>query len=671
MPEAPAPGFDAAFAFAERLSREVGAMAGRLARFLAATPLVRETAVANGQAFLNTMVETTASIEEKFNCPVPLQAHPLDRLARALKFTPLEIDLLILAGMTHEHEGYASIMRSLNPRGEPYLSVGLAAQLFCQTLNERRELREILELGAAVTSGAFALSAEAPFFERNIIAAETLWPVMAGVDVWPPGLRPVTDPVFSAGLDDWLASAPIAAAKSALSSGELCLVLVTADSEAIAFERAGVLAKAAEVPVARIDFPSNPKPDAELLVGLHCIARGIAPVIKLAELEAQPSASQSSVFVPEFRGFPGPVVLCGRTGAVTPRGVRPIVTVAVDRIPAQSREIIWKEMLGELAGDATTLATRYQLESSAAAEVACDVRALAKLSRRAISLDDMADSVRTRLSLRPSAGLKLVRPAADWDQLVLPADRKSQLREALERLQHQSRVLDEWKFLTGRPGKWGVRMLFSGPPGTGKTLAAEVLARTLGVDLLAVDISRVVSKWIGETEKNLSEAFDAGERAQAVLLFDEADALFGKRTEISDAHDRYANLETAYLLSRMERFEGLAILSTNLRQNIDPAFVRRLEFIIDFDEPSAAERAALWRCHLPASAPLAADVDFKELAALYPIVGGMIRNAAVAAGFLAAANGPPLTRAHLVRAVRREYEKSGKAFPGEPADLHG
>jgi SpoVK/Ycf46/Vps4 family AAA+-type ATPase len=184
-----------------------------------------------------------------------------------------------------------------------------------------------------------------------------------------------------------------------------------------------------------------------------------------------------------------------------------------------------------------------------------------------------------------------------------------------------------------------------------------------------VDISRVVSKWIGETEKNLAEVFDTAERAECVLFFDEADALFGRRTDVSDAHDRYANLETAYLLARLERFEGLAILSTNLRQNVDPAFIRRLEFVVDFDEPGPAEREALWRCHLPPEAPLAPDVDLLELVGLYPIVGALIRNAAVAAGFLAAAEGGPITRSHLVRAVRREYEKSGRAFPGVPAGV--
>jgi len=212
-------------------------------------------------------------------------------------------------------------------------------------------------------------------------------------------------------------------------------------------------------------------------------------------------------------------------------------------------------------------------------------------------------------------------------------------------------------------------MLFAGPPGTGKTLAAEVMAHALGAHLLVVDISRVVSKWIGETEKNLAEVFDTAERVQAVLLFDEADALFGKRTEVSDAHDRYANLETAYLLARLERFDGLAILSTNLRQNIDAAFIRRLEFVVEFDEPGAEQREELWRCHLPANAPIAPDVRLSTLASLYPVVGAVIRNAAVAAAFRAASDGTAIGLSHFVQAVRREYQKAGRPFPGAPAHM--
>jgi SpoVK/Ycf46/Vps4 family AAA+-type ATPase len=295
--------------------------------------------------------------------------------------------------------------------------------------------------------------------------------------------------------------------------------------------------------------------------------------------------------------------------------------------------------------------------------------AVARLEGRRGDLDDVAESVRTRAALPLAAGVQLVRPRARFEDLVLSADRLAQLREAVARLVHQGKVLDEWGFLEGRPGARGVRMLFAGPPGTGKSLSAEVLAGALGVDLLVVDISRVVSKWIGETEKNLAAVFDVAERAQAVLLFDEADALFGKRTEVSDAHDRYANLETAYLLARLERFEGLAVLSTNLRENVDAAFLRRLEFVVDFEEPGPAEREALWRGHIPRGAPVARGVDLRELAATYPVVGGLIRNAAVAAGFLAAAEGTSITGRHLVRAIQREYEKAGRTFPGAPAGL--
>jgi SpoVK/Ycf46/Vps4 family AAA+-type ATPase len=365
---------------------------------------------------------------------------------------------------------------------------------------------------------------------------------------------------------------------------------------------------------------------------------------------------------------PGTVVICAARGTTLPLDVRrPVMKLDIEPLDSASRVRLWSTALPELADHASILAGRYMLEPAVVSEVAIDFRSMSDAGGNEDALEGVAECVRARSNTRLAAGVKLVRPSARWAQLILPRERKVQLSEALQRLTHQGTVLDRWKFLERRPGARGVRVLLSGPPGTGKTLAAEVVAHSLGVDLLIVDISRVVSKWIGETEKHLAEAFDAAERCQAVLLFDEADALFGKRTEVSDAHDRYANLETAYLLSRLERFDGMAILSTNLKQNIDPAFLRRLEFVIDFDEPSATEREELWRCHLPPGAPLADDVDLKELAALYPIVGGLIRNASVAAAFLAASANSAITRNHLVGAVRREYEKSAKSFPGLPA----
>jgi SpoVK/Ycf46/Vps4 family AAA+-type ATPase len=225
-------------------------------------------------------------------------------------------------------------------------------------------------------------------------------------------------------------------------------------------------------------------------------------------------------------------------------------------------------------------------------------------------------------------------------------------------------VFEDWGF-AARVGhrQTSVLSLFTGPSGTGKTLAAEVVGARLGLDLYCIDLSQVVSKYIGETEKNLSRVFDAAEGAAAVLFFDEADGIFGKRTETRDAHDRYANLEVSYLLARLETFTGLAIMASNLRQNIDAAFLRRMDYVVEFPAPDTSARVALWQRHLRCDAPIDGDVNPGELAELFPVTGAHIRNAAVGGAFFAAADGGRLTRRHLVAAMRREYEKLGKSFP--------
>jgi SpoVK/Ycf46/Vps4 family AAA+-type ATPase len=210
-------------------------------------------------------------------------------------------------------------------------------------------------------------------------------------------------------------------------------------------------------------------------------------------------------------------------------------------------------------------------------------------------------------------------------------------------------------------------VLFAGPPGTGKTMAAEVIAADLRQDLYRIDLSSIVSKYIGETEKNLEGVFRSAEAGAAVLVFDEADALFGKRSEVRDAHDRFANVETAYLLQRLEAFTGIAILTTNLRGNIDDAFTRRLDFVVEFPMPEEAERRLIWRRAFPPAAPLADDVDLPFLARKFRISGGHIRNIALTAAYLAAADALPIGMRHLVRATRREHQKIGRLV-GE-ADL--
>jgi hypothetical protein len=582
---------------------------------------------------------------------------PVDRLAGALTLAPVELDLMLLAALPEEDERWGMVLRALHPRGEAAPTPALAARVLCCDDAERRALRRVLETGRAVRAGVLVCDL-GPWPERGIRLADALWGALLGIDVWPDGLEPDRRPVHAAGLEDWLEREDARRAAGALAAGERVVVLVRGADTAAALGRGAALAERAGVAHVRLELGGDAR-----LVSLHAVARGAVPVLGVPPRdEAQPGRPQ-----PPLPDHPGPLVACAGPGAVVLPPDRPLVPVAADRLEARERRRLWHETLPELADRAALLASRHPLEPAVAAMVAADVRAAHRLDGSPPTEHDVARSVRARAGVVLQASIELVRPRAGWGDLVLSQDKLDQLHEAVARLRHQAEVLDDWGLLAGRAGARGVRLLFAGPPGTGKTLAAEVLAGALGVDLLAVDSSRVVSKWIGETEKNLAAVFDAAERTQAVLLFDEADALFGRRTEVSDSHDRYANLETAYLLMRLERFEGLAVLSTNLRQNIDPAFTRRLEFVVAFGEPTTPEREAIWRRHLPATAPLAADVEPHELAALFPAVGGLIRNAAVAAAFLAAADGGVITRDHVVRSLRREYEKSGRAFPGHRA----
>jgi hypothetical protein len=250
-----------------------------------------------------------------------------------------------------------------------------------------------------------------------------------------------------------------------------------------------------------------------------------------------------------------------------------------------------------------------------------------------------------------------IEPRYDWDDIVLPADLADQLHEIAGQVGRRYQVYERWGFGTKHARGRGITVLFAGPSGTGKTMAAEVLANDLGLDLYRIDLAGVVSKYIGETEKNLRRLFDAAERTGSVLLFDEADALFGKRTEVRDSHDRYANIEINYLLQRMEDYRGLAILATNMRSLLDHAFLRRLRFILDFPFPDRAGRRAIWARVFPPEA--GAEIDPDALARL-EVAGGSIRSIAINAAFFAAADGDAIGMAHVMRAARREYSKIDK-----------
>jgi len=255
-----------------------------------------------------------------------------------------------------------------------------------------------------------------------------------------------------------------------------------------------------------------------------------------------------------------------------------------------------------------------------------------------------------------------IKPGAGWEDLILPEAQLAQLQEICNQVEHRAQVFGEWGFDQKLSYGKGLSVLFSGPSGTGKTLAAEVIAHALGLDCYKIDLSGLVSKYIGETEKNLSKVFQEAETSNAILFFDEADALFGKRTEVSDAHDRYANIETSYLLQKMEEYDGIVILTTNLRDNMDEAFTRRIRFIVEFPFPETEHRLAIWKRHFPKKAPISEDIDLDFLSKKVQVSGGNIKNIVLNAAFLAAENGQIIGMDHLIQGTKREYEKIGKLW---------
>ncbi|MCO5188681.1 MAG: ATP-binding protein [Anaerolineae bacterium] len=283
---------------------------------------------------------------------------------------------------------------------------------------------------------------------------------------------------------------------------------------------------------------------------------------------------------------------------------------------------------------------------------------------------DLVTACRLHSNRKLATLAQQIKPHYTWDDIVLPADRLDQLREIQDSVVFRAQVYETWGFDRKLAMGKGINALFAGPSGTGKTMAADILAHELGLDLYKIDLSTVVSKYIGETEKNLARIFAEAETSNAILFFDEADALFGKRSEVRDAHDRYANIEISYLLQKMEEYDGVVILATNLRQNMDDAFVRRMHFTVEFPFPTENYRRHIWYKIWPEETPRSADLDLTFMARRFEISGGNIRNVALAAAFLAAADGGTVNMTHLIRAMKRELQKMGKVILDEEFGIY-
>jgi SpoVK/Ycf46/Vps4 family AAA+-type ATPase len=333
-----------------------------------------------------------------------------------------------------------------------------------------------------------------------------------------------------------------------------------------------------------------------------------------------------------------------------------------------ARAEIWKTLVARDASlepcvDVEELATKFQLTPGKieSALVAARNYAHLRAGRDApLTTDDLYYGCRSQSNQKLSALARKLPVNYGWADITLPAGSLAQLREFCAQMRHRRTVYETWGFERQLSSHKGLSALFYGASGTGKTMAVEIIARELRLDAYKIDLSTVVSKYIGETEKNLSEIFREAETSNAILFFDEADALFGKRSEVKDAHDRYANIEINYLLQRIEEFDGMVVLATNLRKNIDEAFFRRMNFAIEFPFPEAADRYRIWKQHFPADAPLAEDIDLNFLANRINVAGGNVKNIVVNAAFLAAENSGVIHMRHLVRAASREYAKMGR-----------
>ena len=333
---------------------------------------------------------------------------------------------------------------------------------------------------------------------------------------------------------------------------------------------------------------------------------------------------------------------------------------------ANERKMLWEAFLDgyDLSGDVNLgeISSKFKLSGGQIKDAIFTADQIAKFrsdDNFAISLTDLYRGCKIQSNQNLSSMAKKIDPRYTWEEIILPTDVKEQLKEISSHVTYRGTVYSDWGFNRKLSLGKGLNIFFSGTSGTGKTMAAEIIAREVGLDIYKIDLSSMVSKYIGETEKNLQKIFREAETSNAILFFDEADALFGKRTETRDSHDRYANIEVNYLLQKMEEHEGIVILATNFKNNIDDAFLRRIQFAIEFPPPDEKSREQIWKNIFPLDTPIEGDIDFVFLSK-FKITGGNIKNIALSAAFLAASNSSIVKIEHLIKATKREFQKMGK-----------
>jgi len=572
-----------------------------------------------------------------------LRAPAIDALCAAFKLSDFERDILLLcAGIELDSEfAEACAMASGHPQRR-YPTFGLALAVLpdahWSALTPAAPLRywRLVELlpGDGLTSGALRIDERVLHYLTGTSFLDDRLQALLDPQTPPHGLVPSHHDLVARISSCLVAEQPPiiqltgldSSAKRSLAA-EACL-------------RAGLRLYALK----SSDIPESPA-ERDALARLWQREALLDPAALLIDCEGVDHPRAAIALLERLRG----VVFVSRHETLRVRRM-PVTRFEVVKPTSHEQQQLWRATLGSrLNGSAALLVSQFDLDATTIRSVA------AQVGGNTDPAESIWDACRTEARTGLDDLAQRVEPAALWDDLVLPAQQKQALRDIVAHVRCKSRVHDTWGFASKGARGLGLSALFAGASGTGKTMAAEVIAGELRLDLYRIDLSQIVSKYIGETEKNLRRVFDAAEASSAVLLFDEADALFGKRSEVKDSHDRYANIEVSYLLQRMECYRGLAILTTNMKSMLDPAFMRRLRFIVQFPAPDSVQRADIWRRVFPEQTPLA-DIDVNKLAQLN-VAGGNIRNIATYAAFLAAETNEPVRMSHLLRAARGEYAK--------------
>jgi hypothetical protein len=590
----------------------------------------------------------------------------LDSLARTFRLTEFERQVLVLCGATEFDGAFPGLCAQLNGdpmKGYPTFSLALTTLpgAHWSALAPRAPLRRwrLIDIGAGPTLTGSPLRLD-----------ERVLHTLAGVHDLDERLHGLLVPVIPeahlAPSHRRLAERVAGAWTSVQSGAVLPVIHLHGDDpsgmRAIAAAAAASLGLGLYSTAARI-LPSSL---AELRTLLHLWEREVALsggawLLEIDSLdEGEPQQRRALSWLVEHTQTPFLVASRERQQPWQ----RPVVTFEVQRPTAEEQRALWQRALGPQAaalnGGIDALVTQFHLSPAAILAAATEAGVATAADDDSVPVATLWDASRVQARPRLDDLAQRIEPAATWADLVLPEQQRTILAEVAIHVRQRATVYHRWGFAGKGTRGLGISALFAGPSGTGKTTAAEVLANELRLDLYRIDLSAVVSKYIGETEKNLRRVFDAADEGGAILLFDEADALFGKRSEVKDSHDRYANIEVGYLLQRMETYRGLAILTTNMKNALDSAFLRRIRFVVSFPFPDAAQRAEIWRRVFPADTPTD-ELDIQKLSRL-SIPGGNIRNIALYAAFLAADAGEPVRMTHLLRATRTEYAKMEKTL---------